>query len=91
MKKSEKPKPAPVVIAKYETKGTDAQRVEVYIRPSAHRSGWFTFWNSLDNRDEHQTKQKIVKRLVSFDKSLTMRGYVRMNFSNLSGDSDFNL
>jgi hypothetical protein len=88
MPKNERPKAAPVAYAKYESKGENVQRAEAYVRPSAHKEGWFTFENSFDE-DDHGTKSKIVKRFIDFDRSLTMRGFVRVNA--FCADKDFSL
>jgi len=84
------PKPNAIASARYESTGANALKVEAYVRPSTQRNGWFTFENSLGD-EEHGTKEEIAQRFAAFDKSLTMKGYIRMNRGNFSGDRAFDL
>jgi TIR domain len=86
---SERTKPNAVAYARYETKGQNALRAHAYVRPSGEKNGWFTFENSL-GEDEHGTIAEIAHRFAVFDKTLTMQGYIRMQYGN-SGDPAFNL
>jgi hypothetical protein len=40
-------------------------------------TGMFTFENSF-GEEEHGTEEEIAQRFVAFDRSLTMKGYIRM-------------
>jgi len=82
------PKPDAVAYAHYETKGENAARAESYVRPSTQKEGWFTFENSF-GEEEHGTKEEIAQRFAAFDKSLTLKHYVRMRHG--SSDPAFNL
>jgi len=77
-------KPNAVAFAHYETKGPNALRAEAYVRPSTQREGWYTFENSLGEK-QHGTMEQIALRFVGFDRSLTIKGYVRMRHGNSNG------
>lgn len=83
------PKPIAVAFARYETTGENAQRAAAYVRRSDKNDGWFSFENSF-GEVEHGTMEKIALRFVAFDRSLTMKGYVRTHYGN-SGDPPFTL
>jgi hypothetical protein len=78
-----------VAYARYETKGHNSLRAEVYVRPSRKHEGWFLFENSF-GEEHHGLKDEIAERFAAFDKSLIAKGYVRMHHGNL-GDPAFNL
>ena len=88
--------PNAVAYAFYETKGDNAQSTKVYVRHSAYRHGWFAFENSYDD-EQHGPREhvgpieEIAQMFADADRSLRMKGYVRMNFANLSGDKAFDL
>jgi hypothetical protein len=82
-------KPNAIACATYETKGSNAVKAEVYVRPSTKKEGWFTFENSFGEED-HEGLEDIATRYAVFDKSLTAKGYIRMHHGN-SGDQAFNL
>ena len=78
-----------IAYARYETTGENAVTAESYVRPSAEKEGWFTFENSL-GEEQHGTREEIAMRFAMFDKSLTIKGYIRKQYGN-SGDRVFNL
>jgi len=76
--------PNAVAYAFYETKGDNAKRAKVYVRHSAQVDGWFAFEGSYDDKQhgphEHEGPiEEIAQRFVDADRSLRMKGYVRMN------------
>ena len=88
--------PNAVAYAFYETKGDNAQRAKVYVRHSAQVDGWFAFEDSYgdEQRGPHEHEgpiEEIAQRFVDADRSLRMKGYVRMNYANLSGEKAFDL
>jgi len=88
--------PNAVAYAFYETKGENAQRAKIYVRHSAQIVGWFAFENSYDDEQhgprEHEGPiEEIAQRFADADRNLRMKGYVRMNYANLSGDKAFDL
>jgi hypothetical protein len=80
-------KPTAIAHAIYELKGTSS-RVAAYVR-ATEQEGIFVFENPL-GADEFGSKEEIALRFTSFDKSLQMKGYTRMNYGN-SGDRAFDL
>jgi hypothetical protein len=88
-RKSAGAKPNAVAFALYETKGENALKAEAYVRPSQQRDGYFTFENSF-GEEKHGTAGEIAQRFVAFDRSLTMKGYIRMRHGN-TGAPAFNL
>jgi hypothetical protein len=95
-----RPKPDPenpnaIFYARYETKSEDARKANIYIRRSS-RSGWFIFENSYDDelhgpREHEGPIDEIAQRLAASNQLLLMKGYVRMNYANLSGHKAFDL
>jgi hypothetical protein len=85
-----KPKQNAIAFARYENAGENALKAEAYVRPSNDRDGWFTFENSF-GEEEHGTMEVIAMRFAAFDKSLTIKGYIRKNWANSSGSQAFNL
>ncbi|MBZ5506930.1 MAG: toll/interleukin-1 receptor domain-containing protein [Acidobacteriia bacterium] len=83
-------KPNPVAYARYETNGENALSAESYVRPSQEKIGWFTFDNSF-GEEQHGTREEISMRFALFDKSLTIKGYIRKQYGNSSGDLAFSL
>ncbi len=77
----------PVAYAYYELVGTD-KRANAFVRPSAHKDGWYEFENTFNEHD-HGTKSKILKRYVTFDRNMIQQGYQRKN--NFVGDQAFAL
>jgi hypothetical protein len=85
-----KQKPNAIAHARYETKGENTLRADAYVRPSTNKDGWYMFENSF-GEEEHGTREDIAMRFTTFDKGLIMKGYIRMNYANLSGDRAFDL
>jgi hypothetical protein len=74
--------------ASYETKGENATKAKAFIRPSPERDGWFTFENSF-GEEIHGTKEEIAMKCAAFDRSLSLKHYVRIQHT--TSDSAFNL
>jgi pyrimidine deaminase RibD-like protein len=83
-----KAKPNAIAYAWYETKGENATKAKAFIRPSAQQDGWFTFENSF-GEEIHGTKEEIALRFAAFDRSLSLKHYVRMQHT--TSDPAFNL
>jgi hypothetical protein len=88
--------PNMVAYAFYETKGENAKQAKIYVRLCASIDGWLAFENSYDDelygRSEHVgPSEEIAQRFVDADRSLRIKGYVRMNYANLSGGKAFDL
>jgi TIR domain len=81
-------KPNAIAYAWYETKGENAVKAKAFIRPSTQHDGWFSFENSF-GEELHGTKEEIAMKFAAFDKSLTLKHYVRMQHS--TSDAAFNL
>ena len=81
-------KPNAIAYAWYETTGENAAKAKAFIRPSTQRDGWFSFENSF-GEEIHGTKEEIATKFAAFDKSLTLKHYVRMQHS--TSDPAFNL
>jgi hypothetical protein len=82
-------KPNAIAYALYETKGENALKAAAYVRPSILKDRWFTFENSFGEVLDGTLEDTAV-RFATFDKSLTMKSYIRMHHAN-SGDPAFNL
>ena len=82
-------KPNAIAYALYETKGENALKAAAYVRPSILNDRWFTFENSFGEVLDGTLEETAV-RFATFDKSLTMKSYIRMHHAN-SGDPAFNL
>jgi len=83
-----KAKPNAIAYAWYETKGENATKAKAFIRPSPQQDGWFTFENSF-GEEIHGTKEEIAMRFAAFDRSLSLKHYVRMQHT--TSDPAFNL
>jgi hypothetical protein len=83
-------KPGAIAYAKYETKGTNSVKADAYVRPSIQAEELFTFENSFG--EEHQgTLEEVAQLFAASDRSMQMKGYVRMGYGNLSGKQAFDL
>jgi diguanylate cyclase (GGDEF)-like protein len=82
------PKANAIAYAWYETTGPNAATVKAFIRPSTQQDGWFTFESSLGD-EEHGSKEEIAIRFATFDKSLMLKKYIRMQHA--SADPAFTL
>ena len=81
-------KPNAIAYAWYETKGENAAKAKAFIRPSTQHDGWFSFENSF-GEEMHGTKEEIAVKLTTFDKSLMLKHYVRMQ--HFTSDPAFKL
>ncbi len=100
-KDSATPKPDPekpnaVLYARYETKGEIARKTTIYVRPSAQKPGHFIIENSYNDEElgpsEHEGPlEEIAQRFAISNQILLARGYIRINFANLSGQKAFDL
>lgn len=81
-------KPNAIAYAWYETTGENAAKAKAFIRPSTQHDGWFSFENSF-GEEIHGTKEEIATKFATFDKSLMLKRYVRMQHSTV--DPAFNL
>ena len=84
------PRPNPIAYAWYETQGESALKAQSYVRESPANRGRFTYDNSFGH-EQLGTKEEIAMLFAGFDKSLTVKGYIRKHWANLSGDPIFNL
>jgi hypothetical protein len=81
-------KPNAIAYAWYETTGSDAVKAQAFIRPSTQQYGRFTFEDSFGEED-HGTKDEIALRFASFDRSLKLKHYIRMQHA--TSDPAFSL
>jgi len=85
---SPKTKPNAIAYAWYEVAGEESGKARAFIRPSIRQDGWFTFENSF-GEVVHGTKDEVALRFVTFDKTLRLKNYVRMQHA--SSDPAFSL
>jgi hypothetical protein len=78
-----------VVSVHYETTGTGAQRVNIFVR-AGQQEGWYRLESSTGVTD-YGPPQAISIQLFALDRDLISKGYKRMNFANRSGISLFDL
>jgi hypothetical protein len=79
-----------IAYALYETKGSDAHRVQTYVRPVDEAGNAFRFETSLGEHFEGP-KLEVAQRFLTYDMELKLKGYTRMQSSNSSGEQLFNL
>lgn len=80
---------SPIAYAWYESKGPNAGRTQVYIRPADH-DGELLFETSTGEYHEG-TPSEVEQKYLVFDLQLRQKGYVRMQTFNGSGGQSFNL
>ena len=78
-----------VACAEYETKGTGAEFVKIFVRKSSFMKGGFVL---IDGKNEHDgTMEDVGSRFLMGDRYLKNKGFVRMRFSNPSNLTAFEL
>jgi serine/threonine protein kinase len=79
-----------VVHARYETKGPDAVRANTLVRDSGKSDGWYYYEDSF-GENHRESEEDVAKRFLLKDRELIRKGYVRMEYGNLSGKRSFDL
>lgn len=86
----DQPERSPIAYAFYETKGTDARRIQVYVRP-IDSSGESYRFNASTGESNEGTKMQIAQRYLAFHLELKEKGFSRMTSFDGSGSGLFNL
>ncbi len=86
----DQPERSPVAYAFYETKGADACRVQVYVRPTDLTGESFRM-NVSTGESIEGTKMQIAQRYLAFHLELKEKGFARMTSFDGSGTGLFNL
>jgi hypothetical protein len=86
----DQPERSPVAYAFYETKGADARRIQVYVRPIDSNGESYRF-NASTGESIEGTKMQIAQRYLSFHVELKEKGFTRMTSFDGSGSGLFNL
>lgn len=79
-----------VAHARYETKGPGAVRANMLVRESGKDDGWYHYEDSF-GENHRESEEDVAKRFLLKDRELIRKGYVRMEYGNLSGTRSFDL
>lgn len=81
---------SPIAYAWYETRGTNADRIQVYVRPTASAEQPFVFETSKGGALKG-TESQVESRYLEYDLELRKIVYFRMQTFNGTGGKSFNL
>lgn len=79
-----------IAYAFYETKGPDAQRFKMYMRPVDPENDVFSLETS-DGEPTRGTFYAVARDFVRFDRKYVSRGYIRTHIFNGTGRKDFEI
>ena len=87
---SDRLKRSPIAYAWYETTGTNADRIQLYVRPADDNGQLFEFDTSTGENIKG-TESEIAQKYLIFDRQLQQTGYKRMQTFNGAAGQSFNL
>jgi hypothetical protein len=87
---AEMKKSSSIADAFFETTGAGAEKVQIYVRRSSSKDDLYMFETSL-GEEQFGKRGEIAFKFGTTARLLELRGFLRMNAANRSGDRAFNL